>query len=195
MSEKATVWSVAQAKARLSEVIDRAREQGPQTITKMAALRVVVVSIEERTRKTKRKGHARRLLRGVSTAPFWPRDRACSRRNPRGRFVSRGWLIDTNIVSESVKPRPDAGIVGWLDEADADRIFLGVVSLAKIRLGVERLAPGRRRNRLDLWLRDELPARFEGRVVPVNEQVRRRLRPPVGTSSGGPAAASGQWML
>jgi antitoxin Phd len=47
MSEKATVWSVAQAKARLSEVIDRAREQGPQTITKMAALRVVVVSIEE----------------------------------------------------------------------------------------------------------------------------------------------------
>ena len=109
--------------------------------------------------------------------------------------MSRGWLIDTNIVSESVKPRPDAGIVGWLDEADADRIFLGVVSLAKIRLGVKRLAPGRRRNRLDLWLRDELPARFEGRVVPVNEQVRRRLRPPVGTSSGGPAAASGQWML
>jgi prevent-host-death family protein len=70
MSEKATVWSVAQAKARLSEVIDRAREQGPQTITKMAALRVVVVSIEERTRKTKRKGHARRLLRAVSTARF-----------------------------------------------------------------------------------------------------------------------------
>ena len=55
MSEKATVWSVAQAKARLSEVIDRAREQGPQTITKMAALRVVVVSIEEWTRKTRRK--------------------------------------------------------------------------------------------------------------------------------------------
>ena len=56
MSEKATVWSVAQAKARLSEVIDRAREQGPQTITKMAALRVVVVSIEEWTRRTRRKG-------------------------------------------------------------------------------------------------------------------------------------------
>ena len=85
--------------------------------------------------------------------------------------MSRGWLIDTNIVSEWVKPRPDAGIVSWLDAADEDRIFLSVVSLAEIRFGVERLAPGRRRDRLDLWLRDELPARFEGRVVRVDEQV------------------------
>jgi len=56
--------------------------------------------------------------------------------------VSRGWLIDTNIVSEWVKPRPDAGIVSWLDEVDEDRVFLSVVSLAEMRFGVERLAPG-----------------------------------------------------
>jgi len=56
MSEKATVWSVAQAKARLSEVIDRAREQGPQAITKNGRPAVVVVSIEEWTRKTRRNG-------------------------------------------------------------------------------------------------------------------------------------------
>jgi toxin FitB len=85
--------------------------------------------------------------------------------------VSRGWLIDTNIVSEWVKPRPDAGIVSWLDEADEDRVFLSVVSLAEIRFGIERLAPGRRRNRLDRWLREELPERFEGRIVAVDGQV------------------------
>ena len=85
--------------------------------------------------------------------------------------MSRGWLIDTNIVSEWVKPRPDAGIVSWLDEVDEDRVFLSVVSLAEIRFGVERLAPGRRRDRLDRWLRDELSERFEGRIVPVDEQV------------------------
>jgi toxin FitB len=85
--------------------------------------------------------------------------------------VSRGWLIDTNIVSEWVKPRPDAGIVSWLDEADEDRVFLSVVSLAEIRFGIERLAPGRRRNRLDRWLREELPERFEGRIVLVDGQV------------------------
>ena len=56
MSEKATVWSIAQAKARFSEVVDRAREQGPQAITKNGHPAVVVVSIEEWTRKTRRKG-------------------------------------------------------------------------------------------------------------------------------------------
>jgi toxin FitB len=85
--------------------------------------------------------------------------------------VSRGWLIDTNIVSEWVKPRPDAGIVSWLDEVDEDRVFLSVVSLAEIRFGIERRAPGRRRNRLDRWLREELPERFEGRIVLVDGQV------------------------
>ena len=85
--------------------------------------------------------------------------------------MSRGWLIDTNIVSEWVKPRPDAGIVSWLEEVDEDRVFLSVISLVEIRFGVERLVPGRRRHRLDRWLLEELPTRFEGRVVPVDERV------------------------
>jgi prevent-host-death family protein len=56
MSEKAAVWSVAQAKARLSEVVDRALKEGPQAITRNGRPTVVVVSIEEWTRKTGRKG-------------------------------------------------------------------------------------------------------------------------------------------
>jgi prevent-host-death family protein len=55
MSENA-VWSVAEAKARLSEVIDRALKQGPQTITRNGRPTVVVVSTEEWTRRTGRKG-------------------------------------------------------------------------------------------------------------------------------------------
>ena len=85
--------------------------------------------------------------------------------------MSRGWLIDTNIISEWVKPRPDAAVVRWLEEVDEDRVFLSVVSLAEIRFGIERLASGRRRTRLDLWLREELPVRFEGRIVPIDEMV------------------------
>jgi prevent-host-death family protein len=56
MSEKAAVWSVAQAKARFREVVDRALKQGPQAITRNGRLAVVVVSVEEWTRKTGRKG-------------------------------------------------------------------------------------------------------------------------------------------
>jgi toxin FitB len=72
-------------------------------------------------------------------------------------LLSRGWPIDTNIVSEWVRPRPDVGVVRWLDEVDEDDIFVSVVSLAEIRFGGERLAPGRCHTRLDASLREELP--------------------------------------
>ncbi|MBM3647292.1 MAG: type II toxin-antitoxin system Phd/YefM family antitoxin [Alphaproteobacteria bacterium] len=50
-------WTVAQAKAKLSEVIDRAQSGGPQTITKNGRTAVVVVDAKEWERKTKRKGN------------------------------------------------------------------------------------------------------------------------------------------
>ena len=71
------------------------------------------------------------------------------------------FLLDTNVVSEWVKPRPHPGVITWLAEADEDRVFLSVVTLAELRHGVERMAAGSRRARLDVWLREELPLRFE----------------------------------
>lgn len=81
------------------------------------------------------------------------------------------FLLDTNVVSEWVKPQPNAGIITWLDEADEDRLFLSVVTLAELRRGIERLEPGRRRKRLDEWLREELPERFEARILPIDAAI------------------------
>jgi toxin FitB len=81
------------------------------------------------------------------------------------------FLLDTNVVSEWIKPRPNPGLIGWMESADEDRIFISVVSLAELRYGVERMAAGRRRSRLEEWLRDELPLRFEGRILPVDIKV------------------------
>ena len=81
------------------------------------------------------------------------------------------FLLDTNAVSEWVKPRPNPGLIGWMDSADEDRVFLSVISLAEVRYGVERISTGARRNRLERWLRDELPLRFDGRVLPIDSTV------------------------
>ena len=81
------------------------------------------------------------------------------------------FLLDTNAVSEWVKPRPNLGLIRWTESADEDRIFLSVISLAELRYGVERLAAGARRNRLEQWLREELPLRFEGRILAVDHNV------------------------
>lgn len=81
------------------------------------------------------------------------------------------YLLDTNVVSEWVKPRPDSGLVAWLAEIDEDRVFLSVVTLAELRHGIARMPDGDRRRRLDEWLRVELPARFEDRILPIDSAV------------------------
>jgi hypothetical protein len=81
------------------------------------------------------------------------------------------FLLDTNTVSEWVKPRPNAGVVEWMDSIDDDRVFLSVVSLAEVRYGIERLAHGNRRRQLEEWLERELPLRFEGRILPVDAGI------------------------
>jgi toxin FitB len=81
------------------------------------------------------------------------------------------YLLDTNAISEWVKPRPDPGIAQWLDEVDEDRTYLSVITLGELRKGVDRLADGRRRARLDRWLASELPDRFGGRMLPVDAAV------------------------
>lgn len=78
------------------------------------------------------------------------------------------FLLDTNVVSEWTKQRPDAGVVAWLAEVDEDRVFISIVTLAELRYGVERLPAGARRERLDAWLTQDLPVRFEARMLPVD---------------------------
>jgi predicted nucleic acid-binding protein len=81
------------------------------------------------------------------------------------------YLLDTNVVSEWTKPQPNAGVTTWLQEADEDRVFLSVATVAELRHGIERLAAGSRRKKLDTWLSEELPLRFESRILPVTTEV------------------------
>lgn len=80
-------------------------------------------------------------------------------------------LLDTNIVSEWMKPQPNAGVMDWLAEADEDRIFMSAVTIAELRYGIERLPAGARRHRLNAWLTDDLPLRFEARILPIDAKV------------------------
>ena len=80
-------------------------------------------------------------------------------------------LLDTNVLSEVTKPRPESRVLLWLDELDEDRTFISVVSLAEIRRGVALMDNGRKRNALADWLAHDLPQRFEYRVLSVDEPV------------------------
>ena len=75
------------------------------------------------------------------------------------------FLLDTNVISEWVKSQPDRNVVSWLAEVDEDRVFVSVISFAEIRHGIELMPVSRRRERLAQWLIEELPLRFEDRVL------------------------------
>ena len=81
------------------------------------------------------------------------------------------FLLDTNVISEPMKQRPNGGVLAWLAKVNEDSVFLSVVTITELRYGIERLAAGRRRGRLDTWLRNDLTARFEGRILPVDLEV------------------------
>lgn len=81
------------------------------------------------------------------------------------------FLLDTNVVSEWVKPRPDPGVVRWLAEVDEDHTFLSVVTIGELRRGVERLPTGARRDQLARWLDGQLTDRFEGRLLSLDTEV------------------------
>jgi toxin FitB len=81
------------------------------------------------------------------------------------------FLLDTNVVSEWVRPQPDRNVISWLADVDEDRVFISVIALAEIHRGVEMLPAGRRRDRLATWLAEELPARFEERILDIDPKV------------------------
>lgn len=84
------------------------------------------------------------------------------------------FLLDTNVISEWVKPQPDPNVMTWMAEVDEDRVYLSVASLAEVQHGIELLAPGPRRDRLERWLEEDLPARFEGRILDIDRRVASR---------------------
>ena len=80
------------------------------------------------------------------------------------------WLLDTNVISEWTRPRPDPGVVAWLAAVEEDRLHLSALTFGELWFGIERLPAGRRRSSLEAFV-DQLAARFEGRVLAVDRVV------------------------
>lgn len=80
-------------------------------------------------------------------------------------------LLDTNVLSEVTRPQPAPSVLEWLDALDEDQTFISVISLAEIRRGIALLDKGRRRDALAQWLAEDLPQRFDRRVIPVDQPV------------------------
>ena len=88
-------------------------------------------------------------------------------------------LLDTCVVSELIKPTPDARVISWTEATPQDLCFLSAITLGEVVDGITRLPPGKRRENLVAWF-EGLVSRYESRIVPVDAAVARRW----GTLSG-----------
>ncbi|MGD0104599.1 MAG: type II toxin-antitoxin system VapC family toxin [Rhodopila sp.] len=89
----------------------------------------------------------------------------------------RGWLIDTNVVSELRKgPRCAAPVRDWATSVPPVACHLSRISVAEIRFGIERAASPDFRAELEAWLRDGLLPWFGARILEVTERVLLRWR-------------------
>ncbi len=82
-------------------------------------------------------------------------------------------LLDTNVLSEAMKPEPYRPVVEWLDAQAADTLFITSVSIAELMFGIGALPKGKRKDRLALAL-DGVIELFESRILPFDTQAARR---------------------
>ena len=89
----------------------------------------------------------------------------------------RGWLIDTNVVSELREgPRSDLRVRAWVERVPRVACYLSRISLAEIRFGIERAPDPAFRAELEAWLRDGVLPWFADRIIDVNERILIRWR-------------------
>jgi predicted nucleic acid-binding protein len=85
-----------------------------------------------------------------------------------------GFLLDTNVVSELLKPKPDINVVRWMQAADESLLYLSVLTLGEIRKGITSLPGNGKRTKLEAWLDSDLMLRFSGRILEINQIIADR---------------------
>lgn len=78
------------------------------------------------------------------------------------------YLLDTCILSEFTRRRPEEKVIRWIDQFDEDKLFVSVITIGEIQHGIERMPESPRKTELFTWLNNNLIPWFEPRIIPVD---------------------------
>lgn len=88
----------------------------------------------------------------------------------------RGFLLDTNIISELRRPRPEPAVTTFVSAQPEESLFISEVTFAEIRFGIARATDPERRAAVSAWLTHMLRPLFTGRTLPLTEDIILRWR-------------------
>lgn len=81
------------------------------------------------------------------------------------------FLIDTCVISEVVRPRPNRSVINWLQSTPEEHIYLSVITLGELQKGVLRLTDATKANRLQQWLQYDIRQRFSRRLLLITTEI------------------------
>jgi predicted nucleic acid-binding protein len=87
-----------------------------------------------------------------------------------------GWLLDTNVLSELRRPKPDLRVVQFVTGQPLELLHVSVVTFAEIRFGIELVKDVSRRIELNEWVTHKLRPMFEERVLEITEDIMLKWR-------------------
>ena len=87
-----------------------------------------------------------------------------------------GWLLDTNVLSELRRPKPERKVLAFVAAQPLDLLYVSAVTLAEIRFGIELVSDATRRAELNDWLAHKVRPMFEQRVLAITEDVMFKWR-------------------
>ena len=83
-------------------------------------------------------------------------------------------VIDTNVISELMRPQPDATVIQWFDQQATSRLYLTTITLAEIRYGLSIMADGKRKQHMSSQFEAYVDRVFEGRVLDFTSEAASR---------------------
>jgi toxin FitB len=86
------------------------------------------------------------------------------------------WLLDTNILSELRRPKPEQKVVAFVAGCPLDQLYISAVTLAETRFGIELVGEPNRRADLNDWLANKVRPMFGERVLQITEDIMLKWR-------------------
>ena len=81
------------------------------------------------------------------------------------------FLLDTNVISETFKPRPAVRVITWISDQRSDDLFLASMSLGELVRGAHRVKDKMKKERFKRWIDHDLAAQFRGRILPFDQEA------------------------
>jgi toxin FitB len=81
------------------------------------------------------------------------------------------WLLDTNIVSEQVRPHPNRSVLDWVAQRGPEQVVISTVSVAELRMGVLAARNEQRRAELGRWMNEEIVGTLGANILPITIDI------------------------